>query len=202
MKPKNYILTCALTILVFSCPSFSQTDSNRPDLSLCEQPLTALAGIDSVWLSFYKSKTPGVPYIPDPCYDREKIQERLKLAGISRVSMPFLNRKPDAPLPAELRIKIYIHNFNITDPYVFYIELAIARPVVIPEVRDSPFYAEVWHSEGTIGTASEQDLQEKINKALVNQLDDLIVGSKTARFYSSKSPATQVPNQPSPKLSK
>jgi hypothetical protein len=198
MKPQNHILTCTLTILAFSCPSFSQTDSNRPDLSLSEQPQTALAGVDSVWISFYKSKTPGVPYIPDPCLDREKIQERLKLAGINRVSMPFLNRKPDAPLPANLRIKIYIHNFNITDPYIFYIGLSIARPVVIPAVMDSPFYAEVWHSDGVIGTASEQDLQEKINKALIDQLDDIIVWSKTTRSVSSQ----QEPNQPSPKLGK
>lgn len=202
MKLQNYILTCILTILAFSRPSFSQTDSNRPDLSISQQPLTALADVNSVWISFYKSKTPGVPYIPDPCYDYDKIQEKLKLAGINQESMPFLNRDPGKPLPANLRIKIHIHNFNITDPYIFYIELAVARPVVIPSVMESPFYAEVWHSGGVIGTAYEQDLQEKINKALAGQLDDIIIGSKTARFYSSKSPAPQDPNQPSPKLSK
>jgi len=202
MKTKNHIPACILTILMFACLGFSQTDSNKPDLTLSQQPLTALADVNSVWISLYKSKTPGVPYIPDPCLDYEKIQERLKLAGINRESMPFLNRKIGTPLPANLRIKIHIHNFNITDPYIFYIELAVARPVVIPLVMDAPFYAEVWHSGGVIGTSSEQDLQEKINKALVGQLDDIIVGSKTARFYSSKSPAPQDPNQPSPKLSK
>lgn len=202
MKHQNCIIVYILIILVLVCPVFSQTDSNIPDLMLSQEPPTALAGVSSVWISLCQSKTPGVPYIPDPILDHQKIQERLQLAGINLVGMPLLNRNPDTPLPADLRIKIYIHNFDPTDPYIFHIELAVARPVVIPSVRESPFYAEVWHSNGVIGTASGQDLQDKINKALVDQLDYLIPATKTAKFYSSKSPASQDPNQPSPKLSK
>jgi len=198
MKPKNHILTCMLTILVLACPVLSQTDSPHPDLSLSQQPLAALADVNAVWISIYMSKTPGIPYIPDPCFDFQKIQEKLKLAGINLERTPSLNRTPGTPLPPNLRIKIYIHNFEITDPYIFYIELAVARPVIIPSIMESPFYAEVWHSDGVIGTASEQQLQEKINKALVGQLDDLIPWTKGAKSRSSNPPAQKDQNQPLP----
>ena len=191
-----------LIILIFACPVFSQTDSNKPDLILSQEPRAALADVNSVWTTLYLSKTPGVPYIPDPCLDYKKIRERLKLAEINLVSMPLVNRNTDAPLPANLRMKIYIHNFNITEPYIFHIELAVARPVVIPSIANSPFYAEIWHSRGVIDTSSEQDLQEKINKALIGQLDFLLPSLKGARSASSKPPTPQDPNRPSPKLSK
>jgi hypothetical protein len=202
MKPKNHTLTCILTTLIFACPVFSQTDSNRPDIRLSGDPINVLADVNSVWISIYKTKTPGRPYIPDPCLDHQIIQEKLKSAGIERVSVPLLNRNPDSPLPANLRFKIYIHNYDPSEPYIFYIEIAIARPVVITSIMDSPFYAEVWHSKGVIDTSSEQDLQEKINKAVIDQLGDMVRASKIKKSVYSNYPSSKDPNQPSPKLSK
>jgi hypothetical protein len=142
------------------------------------------------------------PYIPDPCLDYQKIQQQLELAGLNRVSMPLLNRNHDAPLPANLRIKIYIHSFDDPDSYIFHIGLAIARPVLNSSVSDSLFYAEVWHSDGVIRTARENELQEKINKTLADQLGWLVPAMKTSKSYSSKSPAAQDPNLSSPKFRK
>lgn len=195
MKTKNHILTCTLAVLIFACPAFSQTDSNIPDLSFTTPSLTALADVNSVWISLYISKTVGVPYIPDPNLDYRKIRERLKLAGINTEPPPTLNRSPGTPLKPNLRVKIYIHSFDPTDPYIFHTELAVAKPVVIPSAMDSPFYAEIWHSDGIIGTASEQDLQEKINKSLEGQFDDFIHGSKSARLTLSKPNVPRDPNR-------
>jgi hypothetical protein len=195
MKTKNRVLISTLAVLIFACFAFSRTDSNVPDLSFSMQPLTALDDVNSVWISLCISKTVGVPYIPDPNLNFRKIRERLKSGGINSELPPMLNRAPGTPLKPNLRIKIYIHSFDPTDPYIFYSELAFAKPVVVPSAMDSPFYAEVWHSDGIIGTASEQDLQEKINKSLESQIDDFIIGCKNPRPIFEKPDVPKDPNR-------
>jgi hypothetical protein len=194
-------IACIFATLFFACPALSQIDSNRPDFELTREPLTAWADVNSVWITLEFAKTVGVPYIPDPCLDYGKIYDTLKARGINRTGAPAMNRNPDAPLPSNLRIKIYIHNWDLS-PYSVYVQLSIARPIQDRSLRDLPFYAEVWHSRGTIVTAAETDLQEKINKAVFGEMQWIGMAINNAKAYSSKSPESHDSNQSSPKLTK
>jgi len=187
MRNRTQLLTLSLIILILTGTIFCWIKSAHSDYNQYFKQLSVLADVNIVSIELIIERTPGVPIIPKPEIELKEIHDKLNSAGINLTSpiMPGSNTIESSP-PC-LRIKTYTHYFTMGDPYAFHVQLAIARPVTIPSVAETPFYAEVWHSEADMDFASLEELNDKINKSILNQLTSLVKAVRQARKQKAQS---------------
>ncbi|UCC21619.1 MAG: hypothetical protein JSW23_07315 [Planctomycetota bacterium] len=181
MKDRKQYLTLAVIIIILISTALCWVESAYSDIHQHLKQYSILADVNSVSIELIINSTPGVPMIPQPEPNFPAIRDKLNSAGISHVSPTMPDSNITESSPPCLRIWTYTHYFTMGKPAAFHVQLALARPVTIPSDKETLFYAEVWHSESTMGFASLGDVNDKINKAILGELTDLIIAVRGAR---------------------
>ncbi len=187
MRTRTQLLTLSLIILILISTIFCWIKSAHSGYNQYLEQLSALADVNTVSIELIIARTPGVPIIPEPNIEFQGIRDKLNSAGIGLTSPIMPGSNTTISSPPCLRIRTYTHYFTMGDPYAFHIQLAIARPVTIPSVAETPFYAEVWHSKADMGFASLEEVNDRINKAILSQITSLVNAVKQARKQQAQS---------------
>jgi len=190
-RTQNLTLSLIIIILIGTTPCWVK--SAYSDVSQDFKQFSILADVNTVSIELITNSTPGVPMIPVPDIDILVIRDKLNSAGISLVSPIMPDSSTTESSPPCLRIRTYTHYFTIGKPSAFHVQLAIARLVTMPSATETPFYAEVWHSEAVMGFASLEEVNDKINKAILGELTELTNAVRHAREQQTRSPETGSP---------
>jgi hypothetical protein len=172
MKIKTYYLILAVAAGFFSDAAFGQIETplsgGKP--VLINQPHPALAGIDKLHIAVLRF---GSTQEKDEMFIKQleaSIKEKLHRAGIELDTSTAYN----ILIIPELRI--YINTLRLEDSQqcVFHIRTALARAVCLKDQRNPVFKADIWQTTPVMQAVSEQDMPDKVNDLVAEQVDGFI----------------------------
>jgi len=174
MKTKRYYFILTVLIALLYVPVLGQVELPLPeDNSLIGRANPALAGIKKLYVVVE-------PVDAKPGKDglvwgqlQEKVERKLKNAGLKIVPGVYLRQGSKAHDIPELRVTMEMLKFAESQLYVFRVQVSLAAMAYLVEQKLF-FKADVWKANPTIQTASVENMPVIVTGVILGQVEAFV----------------------------
>lgn len=173
MKVRKYFFLFAIVAGTLCGSVLGETELSRPAEGLIGQPNPALAGIEKLYVIVEPSDA-------RPSKDglvwkelQQKVEDKLKEAGIEIAAGIYLGKGVRAHDIAELRVYMEMLKFSDSQLYVFRVQISLATKAYLEE-QELFFKAEVWKAEPAMEAVPVRSMPARVTSVVLEQVEAFI----------------------------